>query len=93
MNNNDDKAPLTINGEALVAIDDEALVTVNGAVMLIRERLGIPIPKSRFLKDSANGIAPRPDAIYGRTFLYGPGKILTYGRSLIRAFPQEVAQS
>jgi len=91
VNNNDDKAPLTINGEALVAIDDEALVTVNGAVMLIRERLGIPIPKSRFLKDSANGIAPRPDAIYGRTYLYRPVKILAYAKTLIKAFPPKAA--
>ena len=71
--------------------DDKALVTVDGAVMLIRERLGIPIPKSRFHKDSAAGIAPRPDAIYGRRFLYRPGKILAYARTLIKTFPPEVA--
>jgi hypothetical protein len=64
MNPEDDKA--------LVTIDDEALVTVDAAVALIRTRTGIPIPKSRFQKDSANGIAPRPDAVYGRTYLYRP---------------------
>lgn len=89
MSNDDDKALVTADGEALVTIDDEALVTVNGAVMLIRETLGIPIPKSRFQKDSANGIAPPPDAVYGRTYLYRPGKILAYARTLIR--PPEVA--
>jgi hypothetical protein len=69
--------------------DDQALLTRRAAVMLIREMFGIPLPESRFDKDSANGIAPRPDAIYGRTHLYRPGKILTYGRTLIKAFPPE----
>jgi hypothetical protein len=71
--------------------DDQALLTVDGAVMLIRERLGIPIPKSRFHKDSAAGIAPRPDAIYGKRYLFRPEKILAYGRTLIKTFPPEAA--
>jgi hypothetical protein len=67
--------------------DSEALVTVDGAVMLIREKTGIPIPKSRLHKDSAAGIAPRPDAIYGRRYLWKPEKILAYGRSLLKVRP------
>ena len=69
--------------------DQVPLLTMRAAVMLIRKELGIPLPESRFKKDSASGIAPRPDAIYGRTHLYRPGKILTYGRTLIKAFPPE----
>jgi len=91
MSTNDDKAPLTVNGEALVAIDDERLVTFDGAVRLIHETLGIPIPKSRLQKDSANGIAPPPDAIYGRTYLFRPAKILAYARTLVRPFPPPAA--
>jgi hypothetical protein len=71
--------------------ENEALVTVDGAVALIRETLGVPIPKSRFQKDSANGTAPRPTAVYGRRFLYEPRKILAYGRTLIKTFPATVA--
>jgi hypothetical protein len=68
--------------------NDEALVTVDGAVMLIRERLGIPIPKSRLHKDSAAGIAPRPDAIYGKRYLWRPEKILAYAQTLIKPCPE-----
>jgi hypothetical protein len=64
--------------------DNEALVTIDGAVMLIRERAGIPVPKSRIHKDCAAGIAPRPDAIYGRRYLWRPEKILAYAQTLIR---------
>ena len=71
--------------------DDKALVTVDAAVALIRERTGIPIPKSRLHKDSAAGIAPRPDAVYGRRYLWRPEKILAYARTLIKTFPPEVA--
>ena len=71
--------------------DNEALVTIDGAVALIREKTGVPIPKSRFLKDSANRIAPRPDAIYGRTYLYRPAKILAYAKTLLKPVPPEVA--
>jgi len=88
---NDDKAPLTIHDEALVAIDDQRLVTVDGAVMLIRQTFGIPIPKSRLQKDSANGVAPRPAVIYGRTYLYRPSEILTYAKTLVKPFPPEAA--
>jgi hypothetical protein len=91
MKPDDDKALVTVDGEALVAIDDEALLTRRAAVMLIRETFGIPLPESRFDKDSANGIAPRPDAIYGRTHLYRRGKALAYGRSLIKAYPPNAA--
>jgi hypothetical protein len=69
--------------------DKAALVTVDGAVMLIRERTGIPIPKSRLHKDSALGIAPPPDAVYGRRYLWRPEKILAYARTLIK--PPKVA--
>jgi hypothetical protein len=71
--------------------NDEALVTVDGAVMLIRERLGIPIPKSRLHKDSAAGIAPRPDAVYGKRYLWRPEKILAYAQTLIKPCPPEAA--
>ena len=71
--------------------DDQALLTRRAAVMLIREMFGIPLPESRFDKDSANGIAPRPDAIYGRTYLYRPVKILAYAKTLIKAFPPKAA--
>jgi len=64
--------------------NDEALVTIDGAVALIRERIGIPIPKSRIHKDSAAGIAPPPDAIYGRRYLWRPEKILAYAQTLIK---------
>jgi hypothetical protein len=64
--------------------DDAPLVTIDGAVMLIRERTGIPIPKSRLHKDSAAGIAPPPDAIYGRRYLWRPEKILAYAQTLIK---------
>jgi hypothetical protein len=64
--------------------DSEALVTIDGAVTLIEERLGIPIKKSRIHKDSAAGIAPRPDAVYGRRYLWRPEKILDYARTLIK---------
>jgi hypothetical protein len=64
--------------------DSEALVTIDGAVTLIRERTGIPIQKSRIHKDSAAGIAPRPDAVYGRRYLWRPEKILAYAQTLIR---------
>jgi hypothetical protein len=63
---------------------DKALVTIDGAVMLIRERTGIPIPKSRLHKDSAAGIAPPPDAVYGRRYLWRPEKILAYAQTLIK---------
>ena len=49
--------------------DEYPLVTIDGAVALIRERTGIPIPKSRIHKDSALGIAPKPAAIYGNSRL------------------------
>jgi hypothetical protein len=64
--------------------DDTALVTIDGAVTLIRERTGIPVPKSRIHKDCAAGIAPSPDAIYGRRYLWRPEKILAYAQTLIR---------
>jgi hypothetical protein len=72
-------------------VDDTRFVTTDDAVTLIYETTGVPIPKSRFQKDSAAGIAPRPDAIYGRLYLYRPDKILAYARKLIRPFPREVA--
>jgi hypothetical protein len=65
--------------------DNEALVTVDGAVTLINEQLGIPIPKSRLHKDSAAGRAPKPDAVYGRRYLWRPEKILAYAKTLIKA--------
>jgi len=71
--------------------DNEALVTVDVAVVLIRDTLGIPIPKSRLHKDSASGVAPRPDAVYGRRYLWRPEKILAYARTLIKTFPPEAA--
>jgi hypothetical protein len=60
------------------------LVTIDAAVMLVRERTGVPITKSRIHKDSARGIAPRPDAIYGRRYLWQPEKILAYAQTLIK---------
>ena len=76
----------------LPTVDDTRLVTVDGAVALINEATGIPIPKSRFQKDRANGIAPPPDAVYGRRHLFRPSKILVYAKTLIRPFPPEAAQ-
>jgi hypothetical protein len=64
--------------------NDTPLITIDGAVTLIRERIGIPIPKSRIHKDSAAGIAPRPDAVYGRRYLWRPEKILAYAEGLIK---------
>jgi hypothetical protein len=61
-----------------------ALVTIDGAVSLIREKTGIPVPKSRIHKDLAAGIAPSPDAIYGRRYLWRPERMLAYAQSLIR---------
>jgi hypothetical protein len=60
------------------------LVTIDAAVMLVRERTGVPITKSRIHKDSARGIAPRPDATYGRRYLWDPEKILRYAETLIK---------
>jgi hypothetical protein len=72
--------------------NDTALVTIDAAVMLIRERTGIPIPKSRLHKDSAAGIAPPPDAVYGRRYLWRPEKILAYAQTLIKpSHPPEAA--
>jgi len=73
--------------------DDDKLVTVDAAVALIREQLGIPIPKSRLHRDSSKGIAPKPDAVYGNRYLWRPDKILEYGRSLIKPVPPEMTQS
>jgi hypothetical protein len=67
--------------------DNTALVTIDGAVALIRERTGIPVPKSRIHKDCAAGIAPRPDAVYGRRYLWQPEKILAYAQSLVKPQP------
>jgi hypothetical protein len=67
--------------------NDTALVTIDGAVTLIRERTGIPVPKSRIHKDSAAGIAPPPDAVYGRRYLWRPEKILAYAQTLIKLPP------
>jgi hypothetical protein len=75
----------------LPMVDDTRLVSIAGAVELIREVTGVEIPKSRIHKDSASGVAPRPDAIYGRTFLYRPSKILVYAKKLIRWLPPEEA--
>jgi hypothetical protein len=80
-----------LENETMIPHDDEALLTVDGAVKLINEQLGIPIPRSRLHKDSATGRAPRPDAIYGKRYLWRPEKILAYGRSLLKAFPPEAA--
>jgi hypothetical protein len=63
---------------------EEALVTIDGAVNLTHEKTGIPVPKSRIHKDLAAGIAPSPDAIYGRRYLWRPERILAYAQSLIR---------
>ena len=71
--------------------DDNKLVTVDAAVSLIHEQLGIPIPKSRLHRDSAAGIAPRPDAVYGNRYLWKPEKILAYAKTLIKPVPPEVA--
>jgi hypothetical protein len=52
--------------------DDAPLVTIDAAVELVREKTGVPITKSRIHKDSAAGIAPPPDAVYGRRYLWQP---------------------
>jgi hypothetical protein len=64
--------------------DNTPLVTIDAAVELVREETGVPITKSRIHKDSAAGIAPRPDAIYGRRYLWRREKILDYARGLIK---------
>ncbi len=56
--------------------DNTPLVTIDAAVELVREKTGVPITKSRIHKDSAAGIAPRPDAIYGRRYLWRREAIL-----------------
>jgi hypothetical protein len=60
--------------------DGEPLIDTNAAIALIREKIGIPIPKSKLHKDSSLGRAPAPDAIYGVRYMYKPSKILAYGR-------------
>jgi len=64
--------------------DDTPLLTIDAAVELVRERTGVPITKSRIHKDSAAGIAPPPDAVYGRRYLWRPEKILAYAQTLIK---------
>jgi hypothetical protein len=64
--------------------DDAPLVTIDAAVELVRQRIGVPITKSRIHKDSAAGIAPPPDAVYGRRYLWRPEKILAYAQTLIK---------
>ena len=72
--------------------NDAPLVTIDAAVELVRERTGIPIKKSRIHKDSAAGIAPPPDAVYGRRYLWRPEKILAYAQTLIKPpHPPETA--
>jgi hypothetical protein len=73
----------------LPSIDDEVLLTTATAVALIRERTGIPIPVSRFRKDSANGLTPKPRLVYGRTYLYGLPEIMEYARSLVKPYRSE----
>ena len=63
---------------------EAALITIDGAVNLIQEKTGIPVPKSRIHKDLAAGIASSPDAIYGRRYLWRPERMLAYAQSLIR---------
>ena len=75
----------------LPTVDDNRLVTLRDAVLLIHERTGVLIPRSRLHKDSAAGVLPPPDAIYGKTYLYRPRKLLDYALSLIRPFPPEAA--
>jgi hypothetical protein len=67
------------------------LVTIDAAVELVREKTGIPITKSRIHKDSAAGIAPPPDAVYGRRYLWRPEKILAYAQTLIKPRSSEAA--
>ena len=69
--------------------NDEALVTIDDAVALIRRETGIPITKSRIHKDSAKGLCPKPAATFGRRYLWHPSEIITYARSLIK--PAEAA--
>src|SRR5262249_1431667 len=64
--------------------NDAPLVTIDAAVELVREKTGVPITKSRIHKDSAAGIAPPPDAVYGRRYLWRPEKILAYAQTLIK---------
>jgi hypothetical protein len=77
---------VTALDEATMSNDESnlPLVTIDAAVMLVRERTGIPISRSRIHKDSARGIAPKPDAIYGRRYLWQPEKILAYAQTLIK---------
>jgi hypothetical protein len=50
-------------------LDPEKLVTRSQLADLVRERLGIPLTKSRIEKDSALGCGPKVTAIYGRCHL------------------------
>jgi hypothetical protein len=65
-------------------VDSERLLTAHDAVKFVRERTGIPLTRSRLHKDSALGIAPKPDAIFGRRYLWRPEKILAYAQGLIK---------
>jgi hypothetical protein len=67
--------------------DNGALVTIEGAVRLIHERTGIPVPKSRIHKDLAAWIAPPPDAVYGRRYLWRPERMLAYAKTLLKPSP------
>lgn len=63
---------------------NEMLLTIHDAVELIRRETGIPITRSRIIKDSANGITPKPAATFGRRYLWRRAEMLEYARSLIK---------
>jgi hypothetical protein len=65
-------------------MDGERLFTTRESAELINQQLGIPITRSRFHKDSMNGIAPRPAAVFGRNYLYQREVVLEYAKSLLK---------
>jgi len=67
---------------------DTVYVTADDAVMLVREKTGIPFTRSRLHKDSMRGIAPKPAAVYGNRYLWRPEDVLRYAKTLVKAPPE-----
>jgi hypothetical protein len=59
------------------------LLTARAAVDYVRAKTGAPLRLSRFYKDRAKGVAPKPTARFGNRDLFQPDEILAYGSALI----------
>jgi len=65
-------------------MDKDRLVTSHEGPELLRADLGIPFKRSRLLKDSALGLAPKPAAIFGKTYLWRYSDLREYALSLLK---------